>query len=204
MSYSKDETRRRLPLYYLAALVAGGLIFLLPRPGLLTDLSLWPALPAWIVLSHLLVGGSYVITSLKLRRGYTLAKSSLAVYGKLASITHLQAAILIAVAEELIFRYALLFWLARILGSPWIALLITSVAFALAHVPTFLKRSGKTPGALRLIDMFLFALVLGGLTLWTRSLYPALIAHAMRNYILRCLLISREEYVAMHLDAMEK
>lgn len=187
-----------MPLYYLALPLAAGFVLLWPQPALLTDLSLWYLWPLWVLLSHLLVGVSYVVTSRKLKRGYWLTLSSVAVYGRQGSITHLQAALLIALAEEVGFRYGLLWLLVKLTGSGVISLVLTSILFAVAHVPTFLRRSGRIPSLLRLLDLLLLGLILGALTLGTCSLYPALIIHTLRNYILRCLLISKEEYAALH------
>lgn len=194
-SSSERETLRRLPLLYLALPLAALVIWSCPYHHLVTNLVGLILAPLWIVAAHLLCGLSYVITALSPRRGLMLVKSSLLVYGAEASLIHLQAAVLVALAEEVIFRYALLGWLGGLLG-PAAALLLVSLAFSLLHL-----RSGKNlQGILNHLDLLLFALVLGGLTLWLGSLYPALILHAMRNYILRCLLISREEYTRRGLD----
>lgn len=200
MSFSVKDTRRRLPLYYLSIPLAAAIVWIRPQYELLTDdLHLLFLLPAWIALAHLLVGWSYVVTAFSWRKGYALLRSSLAVYGRLGSATHLQAAFGIAIVEEFVFRYGLLFWLTSVLGSPWAGLLVTSVLFSLAHVPTLgRRRASPAKTILRLLDLMLFALVLGGATLVTRSIYPAVVMHALRNYILRCLLISRAEYEALH------
>ena len=50
MSYSVKETRRRLPLYYLALLPVAALILLYPQRALLTDLRGWYLAPLWILL----------------------------------------------------------------------------------------------------------------------------------------------------------
>lgn len=191
MTGSERETLRRLPLLYLGCLpLAGVVIWLVPHHRLVTNLTGLYLLPLWIVLAHLLCGLSYTITGLALRRGLMLIKSSLMVYrGEAASLIHLQAALLVALAEEAVFRYALLGLLAGALG-PTAALLITSLLFSLLH----LRRGTGVARALHHVDLFVFALVLGGLTLGLESIYPALALHGVRNYILRCLLISREEY----------
>jgi hypothetical protein len=44
--------------------------------------------------------------------------------------------------------------------------------------------------------------VLGLLVLLTGSFWPALIVHGLRNYILRCLLVSRQEYARYHADRL--
>jgi membrane protease YdiL (CAAX protease family) len=191
MSFSVEDTRRRLPLLYLAALPAAAIIWLLPYKQLLTDLRLWYLFPLWVVLAHLCCGFSYLVTSWSVRRGLRLVASSITVYGQRACGTHLQAAFLVAFVEEVLFRYALLSWLAGVVGSLG-ALLITSALFSAVHLQ--LRGPGRL---LRQLDLLLFALLLGALVLATASLYPALLLHGMRNYILRCLLISAEEYEAI-------
>ena len=190
MTSSERDTLRRLPLLYLAIPLAVVIVWLVPHHRLVTNLLGLYLLPLWIVLAHLLCGLSYTLTGLSLRRGLMLIKSSLLVYRrKESSLIHLQAALLVALAEEAVFRYALLGWLDGALG-PVAALLITSLLFSLLH----LRRGVGAKRVLHHADLFLFALVLGGLTLGLASIYPALILHGMRNYILRCLLISKEEY----------
>ena len=110
------------------------------------------------------------------------------VYGRLGSLTHLAVAFLVAIAEEAVFRYAALTFVSRTLGPFW-GLVVVSFAFALAHG----FKSKRHP-----MDMFVFGLLLGALTLLSHSIYPAIVVHGMRNYILRCLLISREEYEQLH------
>lgn len=193
MSYSIPETRRRLPLLYLAIPLAGLIYVVYPRIELLC--AAWPAIltPAWIGLAHLLCGFSYLITGRSVKSGLVLIRSSIWVYGRQGSIVHLQAALLTALAEEMVFRYLLLGWLSERLTTAVGALLVTSVAFAAAHaLPGRARLSLR-----RLLDLFVFALVLGALFIWARSVVPAIVLHAFRNYILRCLLISREEYEAL-------
>ncbi len=190
MSYSVSKTRRRLPFLYLAIAVAVAIRLLLPDYPLIGPLPQLFLLPLWVFLGHVLVGTSYVLTGLSLRRGRILFRSSLQVYGRWGEPVHVQAAFLIALAEEMVFRYAALFWFADLLNGEKLALLVTSVLFSLAH----LRFGFRLKHILHYFDLFVFALVVGALVLWTRSLLPALIVHGMRNYILRCLLVSREEY----------
>ena len=205
MSYSIKKTRRLLRLYYLAFPFACIVVWLLPsNRSLVTDLSRWYLLPLCVVVGHLACGLSCLITTRSPRYSALLLQSSLYVYWQEASATHLQAALLVALAEEMIFRYAMLGWLTQALG-PWWALALVSGLFASMHqrAPQG-ARTGERRGPARgdagvknlssLLDYFLFGLLLGGLTLGSGSLYPAVVVHAMRNYILRCLLISKEEY----------
>jgi membrane protease YdiL (CAAX protease family) len=198
VSYSVATTRQKLRFYYLAVPFAIGVVLLLPyRELVLRAGCLW-LYPIYVALAHLHCGLSYVITGFSLRKGYGLLRSSLEVYGSFASITHLQAAFLVALAEEVVFRYAALSWMAEALASPGLALVLVSAVFSIAHV----RRKGLRIGAIpAYVDLFLFGCLLGGLTLATGSLYPAILLHCMRNYILRCLLVSKEEYEQAHKSA---
>ncbi len=190
MSYSIKKTRRWLRLYYLAIPFAFTVVWLLPPfRGLVTDLTRWYLLPLWVVAGHLACGLSCLITTRSPRYAGLLLQSSLYVYWQEASATHLQAALLVALAEEMIFRYAMLGWLAQAMG-PYGALALVSGLFAALH----LRPDTGIKSLSSLVDYFLLGLLLGGVTLATGSLYPAVVIHTMRNYILRCLLISREEY----------
>ena len=190
MSYSIKKTRRLLRFYYLAFPFACTVVWLLPASrSLMTDLTRWYLLPLCVVAGHLAVGLSCLITTRSPRYAALLLQSSLYVYWQEASVTHLQAALLVALAEEMIFRYAMLGWLCQALGSWW-ALALVSGLFASMH----LRPDAGVKNLSSLLDYFLFGLLLGGLTLGSGSLYPAVVLHAMRNYILRCLLISEEEY----------
>ena len=201
MSYSVAKTREQLPLLALALVVPAAIVWWQPRWPLLTDLHLWPLLPLWVVGGHLQCGLSYVITALSLKRGAAILRSSVLVYGKHGSLTHLLAAFLVALIEETVFRYGVLFWLATPLGNA-VALVLTSLIFALAHLPSLWRRAPRRALIPHQVELFLFGLILGGLTLATRSLYPALILHTLRNYILRCLLVSKEEYAALQKTAL--
>ena len=201
MSYDPQATRRRLWLYYLALPGAAALAWLVPQWSLLTDLRLWYLLPLWVVLAHALCGVSYVITARKLQRFWGLLRNSIYVYGHMRSWLHLQAALLVAVLEEFLFRYALMGLLTQWTGSALLAVGGSSLAFGLAHVPIHLRRNtGTLATTLRLVDLTLFGLALGALVWITRSLWPALVIHALRNYILRCLLVSRKEYARYHAE----
>ena len=188
MSYSVEAARKRLPFLILVIPCSAAVVWFLPYHHLLTNTDLWYVIPLSIPLAHLVCGLSYVITARSLRRGIGIIKSSLIPYGRRASLTHLAVAFLVAIAEETIFRYAALSWLGDLV-HPVAALVVVSAVFALAH-----SKSSRR----RLLDMFVFGLILGGLTLATSSIYPAIVVHGMRNYILRCLLISREEWLELH------
>ncbi len=190
MSYSVEATRKRLPLLLIALPLSALLVWSLPHRPIATNLHLAFLAPAWVLLAHLLTSLSYVVTSRRLRPAWYLLKGSLSVYGSQASATHFAAAFLVALAEETLFRFALLPWLATQLG-PTAAVALVSLAFSALHV-----RSGRRRSWPALFDYFLFAVVLGAVTLATHSLLPAVLLHTWRNYILRCLLVSRDEYAA--------
>jgi membrane protease YdiL (CAAX protease family) len=109
----------------------------------------------------------------------------------------------VALAEEALFRYALLGGLARWTQSPLLGLGVSTLVFGLAHLPGHLRvaRRGWAP-VRRVLDLTLFGLVLGVLVLATDSFWPALIVHGGRNYILRCLLVSKREYARYHADKL--
>jgi membrane protease YdiL (CAAX protease family) len=87
-------------------------------------------------------------------------------------------ALIAPIVEELFFRGALLPTLTLYLSKP-IGLILSSIFFALYHIATW----GAT-GLAGLIIPFLFALLLGLLTLKFESVAPALIAHMTANVIL--------------------
>ncbi len=190
MSYSIKKTRRWIRLYYLAIPFACTVVWLLPQyRGLVTDLSRWYLLPLWVLAGHLACALSCLVTTRSPRYAGLFLRSSLYVYWQEASLVHLQAALLVALAEEMVFRYAMLGWLVQTM-EPAGGLAMVSGLFAALH----LRPDTGIKSIASLVDYFLLGLLLGGLTLATGSLLPALVIHAMRNYILRCLLITTEEY----------
>jgi len=198
LSYSVEASRKRLPLLLLAIPLTALLVWGLPHRSFATNVHLAYLAPAWVLFAHLLTALSYVITSRRVRPAWYLLKGSFSVYGSQASATHLAAAFLVALAEETVFRFALLPWLAAPLG-PTAAVLIVSLTFSALHV-----RSGRRRSWPALVDYFAFAVVLGAITLATESLLPAVLLHTWRNYILRCLLVSREEYAAIQRQARNR
>jgi len=83
------------------------------------------------------------------------------------------AALLNAGAEEFVWRYALL---DRLLASglPVVAAtLLQAASFAMPHW------SGLPPGTLGVVASLAFGLIVGGLTIRTRSIVPAVTAHAL-------------------------
>lgn len=79
--------------------------------------------------------------------------------------------VLAPVAEEVLFRGYLLSKLRRHVAT-WIAILITSLLFGLVH---FAWNVG--------IDTFALGIVLCLVTIWTKSLWPAILIHMLKNGI---------------------
>lgn len=184
-------------MWYLSALALLGLVWFLPYRSVLVTLPHWYLLPFWIGLGHLHSAFSHVLATLSFRKGRAFLVGSFAIYGRLASGIHLQAAFLVAIVEEILFRGILLQSLMDLMDRAIVPLLLTSVLFSAAH----LRIGWGWPQLRKYLDLFIFALLLGVVTLATRSIYPAILIHGTRNYILRCLLVSREEYEALKRNA---
>ncbi len=193
MSYSVSKTQRTLAGRYLAVLALLPLAWLVPHHELITNWRPLVALPLWMLLGHLATSGSYLVTGFSPRGAKGLFIGSLTIYRSRRSGVHLQAALTTAIAEELVFRYAALMALLGWSQSPALSLLATSLVFSVGHV----HRRPSLRALPRYLDYFLLGLLLGGVVFVTGSIYPAIILHAMRNYILRCLLVSREEYLGL-------
>lgn len=160
---------------------------------------LWSLLivPFVVPLAHLLCGTAHLILTRSLGKALILTRSTFLAYGERASLRHLGAAFRVAFIEEAVFRGLLLGWVAAWLTHELLALVLVSLAFALSH-----PRKSTGPRRVPMyVDYFVFALVLGGLTLASGALLPAIVLHLMRNYLLRCILVSREEYLAQRIDA---
>lgn len=80
------------------------------------------------------------------------------------------------ICEELLFRGAF-FGLWRTRAGPWSAVLVTAVAFGAFHLSVF--RFFPTAG---------LGLVIGALSLRSRSVGPGMLAHALNNAVAMCLL----------------
>jgi membrane protease YdiL (CAAX protease family) len=70
--------------------------------------------------------------------------------------------------EEVLYRGYLLRQFRALTGSALVALLLQAIVFGMAHVPL---------GMALVLSVSLLALFLGALTLWQKSLAPAMIAH---------------------------
>ncbi|MBD3316189.1 MAG: CPBP family intramembrane metalloprotease [Chitinivibrionales bacterium] len=180
--------RNLLSVYFRTTALSAAIVLLYPKVDLLT-LDRPVLLPLWIPGSHLLLFLSSLITTLSLKKGLGILKSSFQVYTHFRSPVHLQTAFLTSVLEETLFRYFLLTWLAKMLPHPAYALLLSAILFSAFHY----RLGGFVDQFLHYADFFFFGLILGALTLLTGSIYPALIVHAMRNYFLRALLVYRSK-----------
>jgi len=189
MSSSKAAPGRRMAFDFLAVAVAVVTVSLVPHHHLVTSWGGWCYFPAWVALGHLTSAASHVVVTGSLRRSYFMLKGTLVAYRSRASFAHLRAAVGVAAVEEVLFRYAALPWVTDRLGA-MVGLVVVSALFSAAHLGL---RHRPRPWR-HFLDLFLFGLLLGAAVLWTRSLYPALLLHATRNYLLRCILVSRAEY----------
>lgn len=189
-AYSLKREKQRLLLRYLIALSAGVFaVFVFPRFTQLTDLHLWYLLPVWILLGHLSCAISNLITYRSFHSSWHLFRSTFLAYWKRTSVVHLQSAFLTALVEEMLFRYLLLNLLVDWLGNAFWAVALDSVAFTLTHL--VFNRGFRR--LMPTVDLFVFSIAVGTLNVVTASFYPALIIHGMRDYILRVLLIQRED-----------
>ncbi len=188
MSYSLEATRRRLVWWYLALPVCVALLGSPPFRPLLVAVRGVYLFPAWVLLAHLHTSFSHALMTGSVKKGWGFFRNTWLAYGEARSGIHWQTAMLVALAEETLFR-GLLLWPVLAVTSPGVAVAGTSVLFALVHKVNTRRRLGLRA----LLDLFLLGLLLGGVTVWTRSIYPALLVHGWRNYLLRCLLVSKEE-----------
>ena len=80
---------------------------------------------------------------------------------------------IVAAYEELVFRGFLLTRLRRALGSWWAAAVLCSVIFTIPHA-----LDQKLPAV---VPLFLLGCLLCGLTIWRKSILPAVVGHALFN-----------------------
>jgi membrane protease YdiL (CAAX protease family) len=79
--------------------------------------------------------------------------------------------IIAPIAEEVLFR-GYLFGKLRKVTKTWIAILITSVLFGIVH---FAWNVG--------IDVFALSIIMCLVTVWSKSLWPAIIIHMSKNFL---------------------
>lgn len=82
---------------------------------------------------------------------------------------------LVGFYEELIFRGFLLTRLRRLTGSGVVAVLVSSTLFAAPHA--------FSQEVVAVIPIFVLGVLWGGLTLWRKSIIPAIVGHAMFDLI---------------------
>lgn len=97
----------------------------------------------------------------------------------MAMATGFTIGVLVPIAEEMIFRGMLLNALARKINK-WLALVISSLLFALPHVANFIMLS-STAVWFGLIQVLLLGLVIGAIFIKTERLGPCIMAHIFNN-----------------------
>ena len=182
--YSKDSAAKKLPFLYGSVIAVSAVILLFFRHQTYLRIY-WIQLPASLLLAHILYGFSAGITGLSLRNIYKYFLSSLFIYRSTFSIIHFQTAILISFGEEMVFRFFLQQLILEKLNNLPVAIIITSTLFSLIH----LKKAPILLRTLKHIDFFVFSCILGTVFFYTRSLWPVVLVHALRNYVLRTQLI---------------
>ena len=149
--------------------------------------------PAWIVIGHLVSFLSFLVTSRSWRRSGAYLHNTRLAYGDRRSARHAVASCWTAAREEAFLRGVLLTWLASLTGY-WTAVVVTSLLFSACHLLEGNRRKGHP---VQLLDYAILGLLLAGLVVATGALCPAVIVHGTRNYLLKCLMISRKEYEAL-------
>jgi len=94
---------------------------------------------------------------------------------RLSPAAFLATSLWVGVWEEVVFRGFVLTRVRRLVGSWWPAVAITSVIFAVPHA---LGQVWVT-----ILPLFLMAVAFSVITIWRRSLIPAIIAHALFDFI---------------------
>lgn len=130
---------------------------------------------AWLNIGIGAVIGIFIAISLL---AGTIAEPAAMVFTVASPISFFFIVLVAPMVETLFFQGALLPTLAMYLSKP-VALMLSSVVFALYHITTW----GAT-GLIGLVTPFLFALLLGLLTLKFESVAPALFAHMAANTVI--------------------
>lgn len=131
------------------------------------------ALPAALVLGHLLFGLSLMFSRFSFKFGwYGMLASFRLLYRPYGGVT-LLFYFLLALSEELLFRALPLTWMG---GAFWQVPLL-ALAFSLLHLfPLW-----RGPVLLKAVDLFVFGLILGFLYLWLEDFWPLVAIHWVRN-----------------------
>ncbi len=121
--------------------------------------------------SHLNFGNMQV----QLKQMEEMYNRAIETFLKMTSVTDLVINLLViallpAVAEELFFRGAMQKVLLRVSNKPWLAILLSSMVFALLH-GTFFK----------IIPIFVLGILLGTVYHFTRNLWYTIIIHFLNN-----------------------
>jgi len=188
--YSEVNAKKGLPFLYSVILPIAAIIVLCFRQyRQLADFTFWYLFPVWIVAAHAATGFSFLITTFSLKKACSFLKNSYLVYGKAGSLAHLQVALLTSLLEELIFRYLLLSLFLAWLHNPLVSCLLVSLLFTMYH----LRYGLALQNLMKYLDLFLFSMLISSLNLLTGSFYPAFIMHWMRNYLLKIMLITKNQ-----------
>lgn len=83
-------------------------------------------------------------------------------------------ATLVGIYEETVFRGFVLPRMKRLVGSWWLAILVSSVIFALLH-------AYQGPAGMAMV--FMLAIVLGIVFVWRQSLLPCIVAHSVTDFV---------------------
>ena len=160
-----------------------GIVALLPAAGVLVWLQFWDRLlgaPAWLCATGipaglLLITVTTLVTSRKGARftAKLLLATVTAPFRDPPPVRGILASLVAATGEELIFRLLGL-WL---LGEGVLGISATTLAFALAHLPT--AKSGRR--LVTFIDAALCGALLAGLFLATGGIAAPALAHFIRN-----------------------
>lgn len=96
-----------------------------------------------------------------------------------STVTLCLTMVVVAAYEELLFRGFLLTHLRRITRRWWAAVLLSSALFAAIHV----GEGVGTQSPATAVPLFLIAILWSGVTIWRRSLIPAILGHALFNML---------------------
>ena len=153
--------------------------------GLIAPTPAWSWALAPFIAIGLLVAGNVITWLLNVNEDTSIARLLQTPSGAVAIV--ILAVAIAPPAEEIFFRGFVLPPMARrfSLGS---ALAFNGLVFALVHIQTYLGEFGYLP------PLFLFGFVLSGLRLWTGSVLPGILVHAIFNAAsIAAFLLSRPE-----------
>lgn len=165
------------------ALVIGGPWLVLKRPTTLQEVGLY-RLPRWKDLGIAPIGfvGYLLLTTLIMAAAQAVLvfvdfdQQQVTGFEGLSqnyeyALAFLTLVIIAPIAEEVLFR-GYLFGKLRKVAPVWVAILITSVLFGIVHLAWNVG-----------IDVFALSVVMCLVTIWSKSLWPAIIIHMAKNFI---------------------